>query len=37
MTHNQKVAVFAAVIITSVVLLWGAKGFTFLLPGPSAK
>lgn len=37
MTHNQKVAVFIAVMVTAAVMLWGFKGLTQLLPGPSAK
>lgn len=37
MTYNQKVALFVAVMLGTAVLLWGFKGVTQLLPGPSAK
>lgn len=37
MSHNQKVAMFVAVLVGTVLLLWGPKGLTTILPGPSAK
>lgn len=37
MTHNQKVAVFMLVMVSAAIFLWGFKGLTQLLPGPSAK
>lgn len=37
MTHNQKVYIFVAVLVVTMVWLWGIKGVTKLLPGPDAK
>lgn len=37
MSHNQKVAVFFTVMLGAAILLWGFKGVTQLLPGPTAK
>lgn len=37
MTHNQKVMVFAAVIVATATVLWGVNGIFQLLPGPNPK
>lgn len=37
LTHNQKVALFMALMVGAAVMLWGFKGLSQLLPGPSAK
>lgn len=37
MTANQKVYLFAGILIVTAVSLWGVKGLTALLPGPNAK
>lgn len=37
MTDKQKPYVFAIVVITAAVALWGVKGIIQLLPGPDPK
>jgi hypothetical protein len=37
MTHNQRVAAFAIILVGTAVVLFGWKGLTTILPGPSAK
>jgi len=37
MTDRQKAYVFAFVVLTSAVVLFGFKGIVSLLPGPDIK
>lgn len=37
MTDKQKAYLFAFVVLTTAVLLWGPKGIVSLLPGPDPK
>ncbi len=37
MTHNQKVAAFLVIMAGTAVVLFGWKGLTQIMPGPSAK
>lgn len=37
MTDRQKAYVFAFVVITAALTLWGPKGIVSLLPGPDPK
>lgn len=37
MNDRQKAYVFAFVVLTAAVTLWGFKGIVSLLPGPDPK